>query len=144
MQRNETYSHVVVYDVSGKKVTLDAHNQPILFEAYWCPHCQRTIQLFEKQMSQLPVKPVLVSMGFAKGTTFQQAKAIGSQEAAALGIKGLKVYYSLNRNTETYVPVGFPTLVFNDGGTLKALYGEHTFSAWQAAFQAAHRSTKSV
>lgn len=140
----QTYAKVTVYDAEGHKVTLDARKQPILFEAYWCPHCQRTIQMFEKQIGQLPVKPVLVSLGFAKGTTFLQAKAIGEEETAALGIKGLSVYYFIDPNTAKYVPEGYPTMVFNDGETLKSLYGEHTFSAWQTAFEAAKKSTKSA
>lgn len=138
------YSKVEVLDAQGHHVTLDAHKQPILFEAYWCPHCQRTLKLFEKQLGTLPVQPVVVSMGFDKGTTLQDAVKLGKAESSALGLSGLTVYYSLDPNISDYVPVGFPTMVFNDHGTLKALYGEHTLQAWEAAFSVAGKSTPSA
>ncbi|MCL6625597.1 TlpA family protein disulfide reductase [Alicyclobacillus shizuokensis] len=127
------YERVTVYDASGRKVTLDAHKQPLLFEAYWCPHCQRTIVLLHQHASQLRRFPVFVSVGFAKGTTLAQAKRINGQEMRAFGIRHAKVYYLLEGDHGQY---SFPTLAFARDGQVELLKGEHTLPVWKQALGA--------
>ncbi|WP_051343645.1 TlpA family protein disulfide reductase [Alicyclobacillus herbarius] len=124
------YAKVTVYDANGRKVTLDAKKQPLLFEAYWCPHCQRTIVLLHKHANQLAEMPVLVSVGYAKGTTLTQAKRISDEEVRAFGLKNMKVYYLLDGDHGQY---SFPTLAFNHNGQVELLKGEHTLAVWKQA-----------
>lgn len=128
------YQSIPVYTASGKVVHLDATKQPILIEAYWCPHCQRTLLLFNKHSQAMKQRPVLISTGFAQGTTLQQAVQIGKAEEAALHLQAYQVYYYIAPDyAKRLVPVGFPTLVFPWKGKVDALYGEHTWAAWQPA-----------
>ncbi len=128
------YQNIPVYTASGKVVHLDARKQPILIEAYWCPHCQRTLLLFNKHSQAMKQRPILISTGFAQGTTLQQAVKLGEAEDAALHLQNYQMYYYIAPNFATrLVPVGFPTLVFPWKGKVGALYGEHTWAAWQPA-----------
>lgn len=126
------YSKVNVVTESGKKVTLDADKQPLLFEAYWCPHCQRTLVALNKNKDQLSKLPVLVSTGFAPGTTLEQATEITREEFTALGLKGFQVYYILDPFQSIKYVKHYPKMAFFHEKTL-TLTGEHTFSVWQKA-----------
>lgn len=128
------YQNIPVYRASGQVVHLDAAQQPILIEAYWCPHCQRTLLLFNKHSNAMKIRPVLISTGFAPGTTLKQAVQLGAAERSALHLQDYQMYYYINPDyAKRLVPVGFPTLVFPWQGKVGALYGEHTWTAWQPA-----------
>lgn len=133
-----TFTHVQVVDGQGQKMTLSAAKQPILFVAYWCPHCQRTLVMLTKNESKLRQLPVIVSMGFQPGTTVAQAKKLTDAEHTTLGLSNqFHVYYGLYKNNAKYVPIGYPTLVFSDGQKLQMLAGEHTLGVWQHALSTA-------
>lgn len=129
------YENVAVYSPSGKLVNLDARRQPILFEAYWCPHCQRTIVMLNKHRSQLSSFPILVSFGFQPNTSLHQAIKLTSTELKALNIKNVKVYYVLQYHIRSYAPNGIPELVFSHSDKLESLSGEHTLQIWKMALE---------
>jgi thiol-disulfide isomerase/thioredoxin len=130
----QLYSHVQVYTEDGKRVVLDAKQHPLLFVAYWCPHCQRTLVDLEKNQHQLKELPFVINMGFGPGASLAKAKLIEHQEMQALGLQSMKFYYVVNDPKEQrYIPNGFPTLVFSRGDQLLSLYGEHQFDVWQRA-----------
>ena len=131
--KQSLYNRISVLSSSGEKVQLNAHTQPVLFEAYWCPHCQRTLVLLHQNLKSLHHQPILVSSGFAAGTTLRQAVALSHAEIKDLGLNGFKVYYILGNNYSKFVPVGFPTLIFKQKNQLNMLSGEHTLSVWQKA-----------
>ena len=132
------YSHVSVLTATGKKVILNAKNQPLLFEAYWCPHCQRTLVALNKNKSQLKHLPVLVSEGFVPGTTLTQAVQITRQEFSYFQFSSFQVYYIINSHeVSKNAPNGFPTLSFVSQGQMLTLTGEHTLSVWKAALNQA-------
>ncbi|QQE78040.1 hypothetical protein [Alicyclobacillus sp. SO9] len=134
------FSNVKVETPQGKTVFLNANKQPILFTAYWCPHCQRTLVLLKKNLSQLPVRPIVVSMGFASGTTLAEAKKLETQEEKVLGLgTAFQIDYGLSLGKKD-VPKGFPTLVYSDGTQLRMLYGEHTLKIWKEALAKAQRA----
>lgn len=127
------FSSVKVETSAGKTISLNAKKQPILFTAYWCPHCQRTLVLLKKSVSQLPVRPIVVSMGFQPGTTLAEAKKLEQKEGKVLGLgSAFQIDYGLSLGKQD-VPMGFPTLVYSDGSSLKMLYGEHTLKIWKEA-----------
>ena len=127
------YDAVGVYTATGKHVTLNASKHPILFEAYWCPHCQRTLVMLNQYQGSLAKRPILVSMGFQFNTTLRAAVSLENSELKAFHIHGFKVYYLLDPNQKRYVPYKYPTLVFDHNGMLQMLYGEHVLSAWKEA-----------
>jgi thiol-disulfide isomerase/thioredoxin len=125
------YRSITVFDANGRRVTLDAANAPVLFVAYWCPHCQRTLQLLSQNRSELRRLPVMVSMGFVPGTPLSEAVRLTQQEETALHLSGFKTYYALDPSSRQWIPRGYPTLVFDRNGALQMLYGEHTLDVWQ-------------
>lgn len=126
------YDRVRVLNAAGKVVYLDARKTPVLFEAYWCPHCQRTLVLLAKNRTALKQFPVLVSAGFAPGTTFSTAARLSAQEMKTFRIRNVKLYILLGSLSATAVPE-FPTLAFSAGGKFYTLRGEHVLSAWRSA-----------
>jgi len=129
-----TVTQVQVVTGEGQQVVLDADKQPIIFVAYWCPHCQRTLVMFSQEERQLHQLPVVVSMGFQPGTTLAEAKKLTQEERKTLGLSSdFTVDYALTVQSAKYVPHGFPNLVYSDGTTLQMLYGEHSLSAWKMA-----------
>lgn len=134
------YDQVIVYDAAGRKTTLDASKTPLLFEAYWCPHCQRTLVLLNHNWSKLSQKPLIVSMGFKPNTSLKEAVHLEQQELQTYHMKSFQIYYLLDPNQSKYVPYTYPTLVFNRNGSLDMLHGEHTLSAWMKALNASKAS----
>lgn len=130
---SSTYSDVHVLDASGKPVTLHVSNSPILFEAYWCPHCQRTLVLLSSNLSGIKSKPVLVSTGFAPNTTIQQAVSISHQEFKSLNLAKFQVYYLLDQSLLSKYVASYPTLVFEKNGKTQEMLGEHTLPLWERA-----------
>ncbi|MBX5435700.1 MAG: hypothetical protein IRZ33_00620 [Alicyclobacillaceae bacterium] len=130
------YTHVAVLTADGEQVVLDARRHPVLFVAYWCPHCQRTLVALAHHRATLGSAPDIVSMGFVQGTSLAEAKRLTEEEVTALHLARLgKTYYLLNGNTHQYIPNGYPTLVFTRGGQLQMLYGEHAVQVWQTALR---------
>lgn len=127
------YSDVTVYNANGRKVVLDATNTPILFVAYWCPHCQRTLVLLNKNRQSLSRFPTLVSMGFAPGTSLAEEVRLTHEEMDYFHIYNVKEYYYLGSNSQQLTPQGYPTLVFPGKGGVLAMFGEHTLRVWQQA-----------
>jgi len=124
---------VTAYSASGKLIHLNPKKQPILFEAYWCPHCQRTIVMMDKERSQLNRLPILVSLGFQPNTSLKQAVQLTNKEITELHLKNLKVYYLLQYHVRNFVPNGIPELLFPYHHRLETLSGEHTFQIWKTA-----------
>ena len=128
------YRRVSVVNESGQKVVLNAMSHPILFEAYWCPHCQRTLVMLNKNRNNFKKFPIIVSVGFFKGTTLKLATQITHQELNTFKIQHVNVYYMLNPNAGVqYASHGYPTLVFSRQHQLLSLSGEHTLSVWTKA-----------
>lgn len=127
------YNHVVVYTATGTKIVLQAKAQPLLFTAYWCPHCQRTLALLSKNASTLHVQPTVIAMGFAPGTTLAQAVSLEAQEIQDLHLQPFTIDYLLDPNQIRYVPEAYPTLVFPYHRGLAMISYEHTLAAWRQA-----------
>lgn len=127
------YTQVKVYDQSGHQVVLNAKDQPLLFEAYWCPHCQRTLVSLNQHRATLQAFPTIVSMGFVTGTTLKQAVSLSETELNTFHITNVKVYYLLDPTESKQVIHSYPTLVFPYHNQLDRLVGEHTYPVWQQA-----------
>lgn len=128
------YSKVKVYTANGQAMTLDAISHPLLFTAYWCPHCQRTLEALQQNSHKLKELPYVVCMGFGPQATLQSAVKIEKQEIQDLGLKAMNFYYIVGDPEEAdYIPNGYPTLIFSQGNKLLSLSGEHEFSIWQTA-----------
>ncbi|WP_067616861.1 TlpA family protein disulfide reductase [Alicyclobacillus acidiphilus] len=131
------YTKIPVVDGEGRHVSLDARKQPVLFVAYWCPHCQRTLKLLSQEFHSLKQKPILVCVGYSQGTTLRQAVAVQHQEQTALHLAAFQVYYDLNPKAgDVYAPAGYPTLVYQANDQLLSLYGEHTAAIWRQVLRA--------
>jgi|GEM_PF-2013795 len=134
----QDFTRIQAVDANGKTVTLDARKEPILFVAYWCPHCQRTLVLLSRNESQLSQLPVVLSMGFQPNTTLAEAKKLTAAEHSALHLSSrFQVYYGLNVDAKKLVPIGFPTMVYSARGKLEMLYAEHTLAIWKQALKLA-------
>lgn len=128
-----TYTQVKVLDKSGKQVTLNASEHPLLFEAYWCPHCQRTLVMLNENRAQLKQFPIIVSMGFAPGTPLSAAIKLSDQELQTFHIANAKVYYLLDATESKKVVQSYPTMAFPYQSHLDKLVGEHTLQVWEQA-----------
>lgn len=128
------YDHMKAMTADGRRVILNAQQQPLLFEAYWCPHCQRTLVLLDQSRSQLRRLPVVVSVGYFAGTSLAKAVQISREEMTELHLKGFTVDYILAPDAGVkYAGHGYPTLAFYTGGKLLTLSGEHTLAVWKRA-----------
>lgn len=126
------YHHIRVLDANGKQVVLSVSQGPILFAAYWCPHCQRTLVLFSKKSQELQAKPVVVCVGYPAGTTLKQAVHVETEEVSELHLATFTTYYDLSPQAgDIYAPKGYPTLAYQALGQTKLLFGEHTWSIWK-------------
>ncbi|MCY0876809.1 MAG: hypothetical protein OWT28_11150 [Firmicutes bacterium] len=125
--------HIHVQESSGRWTTLDAMTHPVLFVAYWCPHCQRTLVMLQKNASHMTQWPTIVFTGYPPGFPLKWAKAIEAQELRALHLHFIKDPLYLIGNADMKYITGFPYLMFKDNGKLTSLVGEHTFPVWQRA-----------
>ncbi|WP_040290153.1 TlpA family protein disulfide reductase [Alicyclobacillus hesperidum] len=130
--RGSLYKDVLVLQANGKSAHLDVTHGPLLFVAYWCPHCQRTLQLLTKLQSQLKQIPTLVDVGYPSGATLADAVRIDRAERAQLHLANFPTYFILAPNAgDQYAPLGYPTLVYRQGGQTLSLFGEHTSAIWK-------------
>lgn len=120
---------LTVVDENGNKLKLNHSTRPVLFEAYWCPHCQRTLVLFHKTAPIMKQAPLVISTGFPQGTTLPEAVTASKREFALLGLSGFTVYYALGN---VQVPT-YPTLLFHQNQSVNLLLGEHTKDIWEEA-----------
>lgn len=127
----EVLSSFTIVDKKGNEVHLTDSKRPILFEAYWCPHCQRTLILFHNTPAIMNAKPIVISTGFPANTTLQEAVAASKKEFDLLGVSGFTVYYALGN---VHVP-SYPTLLFHQNQSTDLLSGEHTKQVWEQAMQ---------
>lgn len=123
---------VTVLSADGKEMTLDLTKLPVLFQAYWCPHCQRTLVLLYQHRDTVR-QPIIVSTGFVPGTTLKEAVSLTEQEEAALGVHFPSIYYLLDNNVRSRVLHQYPTLYFPSGGKPQVITGERTLEIWQRA-----------
>ncbi len=126
------YNKIAVFTKNGQKILLNASQKPILFEAYWCPHCQRTLVLLNKNLKNKDQMPIIVSTGFPAGTTIAEANRVNQEEMSSLHIQGDEVYYLLDSDSDNSVQ-HIPMLVFPYHNKLDILYGEHTVNVWRHA-----------
>ncbi|WP_041695143.1 TlpA family protein disulfide reductase [Alicyclobacillus acidocaldarius] len=128
------YGAVPVWTASGRQEVLTPERQPLLFAAYWCPHCQRTLQLLTAIRHRLKHMPVIVNVGYPAGTSLQTAIRIAREEDAALHLAPFEQVFILTPSAgDRYAPLGYPTLVFRQGSALWSLYGEHRAEIWEKA-----------
>ncbi len=129
------FGTVTVLNGEGKKEILTSNNKPILFVAYWCPHCQRTLLQLAKHLKPREM-PIIVSLGFVPGTSLSFAKKVTGEEFSQLKIdqKSVTIDYVLDRNANKYTQYGYPTLVFSHHGQLLKLVGEHSWTVWSNVF----------
>lgn len=128
---NPPDKHLTVLTGSGARVQLGPQLLPAVIAAYWCPHCQRTLVLLDRNQKSLKRLPIVISTGYAQGTTLAQAKSLSAQEVASLHLQGFHVYYLLHNWRSTVTE--FPTLLFLRNGRWMQLYGEHTLAVWRKA-----------
>lgn len=123
------FQQIPVLDSTGHLVLLNPAKQPVLIEAYWCPHCQRTLVMLNRKNLKNP--PVLAAAGFPQGTTLQEALARTQAEEKAFHLKFAKVYYMIDPKVQSELITEFPELIFSNKGRLEKLQGEHTWSIWK-------------
>lgn len=126
--------HLKLTDESGKPVSVAQTDRPIIFEAYWCPHCQRTLITLFKDKDFMALHPIVVSMGYPPDTTLSQAVATSQKEFDILGLSGFTVYYSLGSVSQDVVP-SYPTVIFTKRNKMYRLTGEHTSLVWHEIAQ---------
>lgn len=126
------FDHIDVVNAEGKKVVLNASQTPVLFEAYWCPHCQRTIKMLAEHWSSLKNKPIFISTGFPNGTPLSEAVMVSRDEMRFMKVPKPTVYYLIGSSAEKYISI-IPDLVFERDRQLWMLNREHIFPIWQKA-----------
>lgn len=129
------YEDIAVYTASGRQIHISAASHPVLFEAFWCPHCQRTLRLLSLHVRKPSELPWVVSMGYPSGTTVKEAARVSQKEMRAFGLTHATVYYSLSPQWRILVPQKFPTLVFPSKRHLLMLSGEHAWTVWREALR---------
>ena len=131
---SKTYNHVVTQNNTGEKVVLNASKKPMLFVAYWCPHCERTLFMWKKDHAKFPD---LVFVGYPNGTKFAMAKNRAWSEIHYfhLPVKSSQVYFVIGNQQAKYVPQGFPNYIYAQHHQDKSLLGEHTWHVWQSVLK---------
>jgi thiol-disulfide isomerase/thioredoxin len=126
------YASIPALTPEGASLTLTPSERPVVFVAYWCPHCQRTLVLWDQHWSELSVKPVIVATGFEPGTPLAQAKQIDADEIRGLNLKHIQFdAYLLDTNIGKKVIQAYPEVVFQQGDQLLTVTGERTLAVWK-------------
>ena len=113
MQEVHPFEAIPVATLNGTPNTIDATGAPVLFFAWWCPHCE----LLMKQMARtpLPRRPVLVST-FFRSRDFAENRDRTLAELRKVGLapeEGWTVY--LDQSPKALVNA-VPTLAYMDRG----------------------------
>jgi|SRR5579875_180976 len=127
----QVLSSMTIVNRDGKRVNLVNTTRPVIFAAYWCPHCQRTLVLFHQNSKLKNSDPIVISSGYPPHTTLKTAVATTDKEFSELGLSGFTVYYVVD---PIQVPA-WPTVIFNSNNTTDVLVGEHTPQVWEKAVQ---------
>jgi len=129
-------SSMQVVSWNGTAQTLSVAKTPVLFVAYWCPHCQRTLTLLDKNWQTIQQKPAIVAAGYTPGTTLSQAKTLYQQEESALHLNfpSSEVYFLLSSTENKQLVHAYPELYFTQNQKTENLIGEHVLAVWQKAF----------
>ncbi|MCL6600306.1 MAG: thioredoxin [Alicyclobacillus macrosporangiidus] len=126
------FSSIPALTPDGAPLTLNPSDRPVVFLAYWCPHCQRTLVLWDQHWSELPVKPVIVATGFEPGTPLDQAKQIEADEIRGLNLQHIRFdAYLLDTDVGKKVIQAYPQVVFQQGDRLLTFTGERTLAVWK-------------
>lgn len=125
-------SAIRVQTESGQWVTLNAKQHPILFVAYWCPHCQRTLVLMNQHFHSPNDWPTIVYVGYANGFPLSSAVKIADEEKETFHLSFTKPYFLIGTVEKKYID-GFPFLAFADGKQVDFIVGEHTWPMWEKA-----------
>ena len=107
---------LTVQTVEGKEVVLDLRKGPVLFVAYWCPHCDRFL-LTAKEMG-LERLPTVVSIWPRDGDTLADVVRETRAKLQRTGWEDTP-FYVLMAGSPSYVQ-GTPTLVWWENGRMKA------------------------
>ncbi|MCL6516534.1 hypothetical protein [Alicyclobacillus sp.] len=129
------YGALPVVTPDGRQETLHPADRPVVFLAYWCPHCQRTLVLWDQHWSELPVKPVIVATGFQSGTPLADARRIEEDEIRGLHLQHIQFdAYLLDADEGKRVIQAYPQAVYELDDQLLTLTGERTLDVWKQVF----------
>jgi len=129
--------HLSLLDSQGHSVHLPT-NRPVLFFAWWCPHCHAALRALkrDKDLSHLTFVSMYLNAMPAHGKpalirTANDAKQITESSLASLGIHipSDHILYLMPRSAANSTAMGVPVLV------------EHTRSGWYAMNGAPSDST---
>ena len=101
---------LTVQTVEGKEVELNLRQEPILFVAYWCPHCEHFL-LTAKEMG-IERLPAVVSIWPREGDTFETVVQGTKEKLERTGWADTS-FYVLMAGSPPYVQ-GTPTLAWWD------------------------------
>ena len=104
---------IPVVTLDGKATVVDATRAPVLFFAYWCPHCAKLLQ--DMAGRPLAVRPVLVSTFFRRedGPGARERTLAQLKEAGLRPEDGWTIYLDVNH---TNLVESVPTLAYMAGG----------------------------
>lgn len=113
MQEFQPFRAIPVVALDGTRTTVDATATPVLFVAWWCPHCHDLLR--QLAVMPLPRKPVLISTFFrSRDMAEERGRTLISLKDAGISPEsGWTVY--LDASPKYLVP-SVPMLAFMDAG----------------------------
>lgn len=113
MQEFQPFRAIPVVTLDGARTTVDATRTPVLFIAWWCPHCHDLLK--DLAGTPLPRKPVLISTFFrSQDMAEERGRTLASlKDAGILPEAGWTVY--LDASPRYLVP-SVPMLAYMDAG----------------------------
>ena len=105
-----------VQDANGNDAVVDLKNGPVLFVAYWCPHCEHFLRTAKE--AGLDRFPTVVSIWPRQGDTLKDVVRATKAKLDRTGWGGTP-FYVLMDDAPSYVQ-GTPTLAWWDGKRIQA------------------------
>lgn len=113
MQEIQSFRAIPVVALDGTRTTVDATAAPVLFVAWWCPHCHDLLR--QLAVMPLPRRPVLISTFFRSRDMAEERERtlVSLSDAGTAPESGWTVY--LDASPRYLVP-SVPMLAYMDAG----------------------------
>ncbi|MGE5589072.1 MAG: hypothetical protein ACM3ZA_00370, partial [Bacillota bacterium] len=113
MQEFQPFQAIPVVTLDGARATVDATSTPVIFIAWWCPHCHALLKYLAG--ANLPRRPVLISTFFrSRDMAEERNRTLASlEDAGILPEAGWTVYLDASPR---YLAPSVPMLAYMDAG----------------------------
>jgi len=109
-------TQIAVTDSSGKSFDLDFATKPVLFFAWWCPHCSDLLGKINKEG--------LINSVYLVNVDYPEMKNSSAKIVADLTSHGINSNYYIYKPSNTKEEIPVPVLLYNSKGKGNCIVGE--------------------